>query len=82
MVGSMTVEIRTGQVLWYDASRGYGLLREVNNGTEVFLTKDALDAFGLTGVNSGTEMDFDAIEGTSSMKVVAIKRLSGNQGLH
>lgn len=78
----MSAELRTGQVLWYDASRGYGLLREVNNGTEVFLTKDALEAFGLTGVNSGTKMDFDAIEGTSSMKVARIKRLSGSHGLH
>lgn len=78
----MSAELRTGQVLWYDANRGYGILREVNNGTEVFLTKDALDAFGLTGVNSGTEMDFDAIEGTSSMKVASIKRLSGSHGLH
>lgn len=78
----MSAELRKGQVLWYDASRGYGLLRELNNGAEVFLTKDALDAFGLTGVTSGTKMDFNAIEGTSSLKVAAIKGLSGRKALH
>lgn len=77
----MGAELKKGRVLWYDASRGYGFIRQADTGADVFLPKDALDAFGLSGVPSGAEIDYNAFEGVSSTKVAAIHRLRGQHAL-
>ncbi|GGA33841.1 cold-shock protein [Neptunicoccus cionae] len=74
-------DVKTGHVLWYDASRGYGFIRQADTGVDVFLPKDALDAFGISGVPSGAEIDYSAYEGVNSSKVASIRKLTGRQML-
>lgn len=80
-MGQTAQNVKQGRVLWYDASRGYGFIRQADTGASVFLTKDALDAFGLSGVQSGAEIDYSAFEGLNSSKVSSIQKLKGLQAL-
>ncbi|WP_069299996.1 cold-shock protein [Neptunicoccus sediminis] len=80
-MGQKAQTVKKGRVLWYDASRGYGFVRQADTGASVFLTKDALSDFGLSGVQSGAEIDYSAFEGVNSSRVSSIRKLKGLQAL-
>jgi cold shock CspA family protein len=78
----MKAFVRRGRVAWYDATRGYGFVVEMDTQSQIFITKSELDAFGLTGLNVGLEIDFEVLAGQKSERVHAIKKLIGKQLLH
>lgn len=78
----MELALREGRVLWYDAARGYGFIREEPEKDAVFITKTALDEFGVTGLHSGLEIVFDVVKGRASEKVKTIVLLRGENPLH
>ena len=78
----MDSALRQGRVLWYDAALGYGFVRDNVDMQTVFITKRSLDAFGITGLQSGFEIVFDVVKGGASEKVRSIKLLREPNGLH
>ncbi len=78
----MELALRTGRVIWYDAARGYGFVQGSDTDTAVFITKNALDAFGVTGLHEGLEIVFDVIKGRASDRVKSIVLLKGNRTVH
>ncbi len=78
----MGLVLRRGRVLWYDAARGYGFVHGETEEGAVFITKKALDAFGITGLHSGLEIVFDVVKGRASERVNSIVLLRGSKPLH
>jgi cold shock CspA family protein len=74
--------LREGRVIWYDAARGYGFIHEGNDRDVVFITKSVLDAFGISGLNAGLEVVFEAVKGRKSERVNSIVKLRGAQPIH
>lgn len=78
----MVPMLRRGHVLWYDAARGYGFVNDAEDSDAVFITKSALDAFGITGLQEGFEIVFDVVKGDTSERVHSIVKLRSNVPLH
>ena len=83
MKGSgMSTVLRTGRVAWYDASRGYGFVKDSETNAPIFVTHKELEEFGVTGLPKNLSIEFDVIKGIASEKIRSIIRLQANQKLH
>lgn len=69
--------LKHGRVLWYDAARGYGFLSSGTQEEQIFITKRALDDFGITNLNTGFELVFDVVKGRQCEKVKNIIQVKG-----
>jgi len=74
--------MRTGTVLWYDDTRGYGFVSDHADNQKVFITHTVLEDYGMSGLNSGSRICFDVTKGRLSCKVSAILSITRPEMMH
>jgi CspA family cold shock protein len=50
----------TGTVKWFNATKGFGFIQPDNGGTDVFVHISAVERAGLSSLNEGQKLSFEA----------------------
>jgi CspA family cold shock protein len=50
----------TGTVKWFNATKGFGFIQPDNGGTDVFVHISAVERAGLSSLNEGQKVSFEA----------------------
>ena len=53
----------TGTVKWFNATKGYGFIQPDDGSKDVFVHISAVENAGLSGLNDGQKVSFDALPG-------------------
>ena len=53
----------TGTVKWFDPKKGYGFIQPDDGGKDVFVHISAVENAGLSGLNDGQKVSYDALPG-------------------
>jgi CspA family cold shock protein len=51
-----------GEILWFDAARGYGFIRPDMGPRDVFVHVSALAEAGVAGLPAGTKVEFELVQ--------------------
>lgn len=51
-----------GEILWFDAERGFGFIRPDMGPRDVFLHASALEESGLTTIDAGARVEFELVQ--------------------
>jgi cold shock CspA family protein len=51
-----------GEILWFDASRGFGFIRPDMGPKDVFMHVSALHESGLTALDPGAKVEFELVQ--------------------
>ena len=62
--------LNTGEVVWYNARRGYGFVNI--NGDEIFIHRSALEQFGLNFLHSGDVISIEVAVGEDGPAIILI----------
>ena len=65
----------TGNVKWFNASKGYGFILPDEGGTEVFAHYSAIESDGFRTLHAGQRVTFDLVEGDKGLAAASIKLL-------
>ncbi|MCB8877621.1 cold-shock protein [Acidisoma silvae] len=60
-----------GSVKWFNATKGFGFIQPQDGGADVFVHISAVQQAGLSGLNEGQQVSFDAVKNSRSGKVAA-----------
>lgn len=60
-----------GSVKWFNATKGFGFIQPQDGGADVFVHISAVQQAGLSGLNEGQQVSFDAVKNNRSGKVAA-----------
>ena len=52
----------TGTVKWFNATKGFGFIQPQGGGKDVFVHISAVQRAGLTGLDEGQQIEFEAVE--------------------
>jgi len=63
-----------GTVKWYDPRKGYGFIR-VDDGEEIFVHQDAIEAEGFGTLAPGDRVEFDVTQGRKGRQAVKVSKL-------
>jgi CspA family cold shock protein len=61
----------TGTVKWFNATKGFGFIQPSDGGSDVFVHISAVQQAGLSGLNEGQQVSFDAVKNNRNGKVAA-----------
>ena len=53
----------TGEVKWFNATKGFGFIVPDDGGNDVFVHISAVETAGLGGLREGQKIQFDVVEG-------------------
>ncbi|HTI83465.1 MAG TPA: cold-shock protein [Acetobacteraceae bacterium] len=53
----------TGTVKWFNSTKGFGFIQPSEGGADVFVHISAVEKAGLTTLNEGQQVSFDAVRG-------------------
>jgi cold shock protein len=56
------VDVATGTVKWFNATKGYGFIQPDNGGKDVFVHISAVEKAGLSSLNEGTKVSYEETE--------------------
>ena len=57
----------TGTVKWFNATKGYGFIQPDNGGKDVFVHISAVERAGLSTLNEGAKVSYEAKENRGKM---------------
>jgi cold shock protein len=65
----------TGNVKWFNPTKGYGFIQPQGGGPDVFVHISAVERAGLTTLNEGQRVDFEIVSnrGKSSAENLKLK---------
>ena len=52
----------TGTVKWFNATKGFGFIQPDDGGTDVFVHISAVERAGLSSLNEGQKVSFEAMK--------------------
>lgn len=64
--------MRSGNLKWFDADKGYGFITPADGGEDIFVRKSALDSAGLTSIAPGTTLTFNMSRTDEGLQAVDI----------
>jgi len=53
----------TGNVKWFNASKGYGFIQPTDGGKDVFVHISALERAGISSVVEGQKLEYELVSG-------------------
>lgn len=53
--------MRTGTVKWFNARKGYGYIRPIDGGFDVYVQNDAVERAGLIDLKEGQKINFESV---------------------
>jgi CspA family cold shock protein len=59
--------VATGTVKWFNATKGYGFIQPDGSGNDVFVHISAVERAGLSTLNEGTKVSYEAKENRGKM---------------
>ena len=65
----------TGEVIWFDMSKGYGFISD-DNGGDVFVHHSAISKDTAKALKTGVKVSFDAVSGERGMTAGKLEILS------
>jgi CspA family cold shock protein len=60
-----------GTVKWFNAQKGYGFIQQDDGGKDVFVHISAVERVGLSSLNEGQKVSFDAVTDRKTGKLSA-----------
>ena len=65
----------TGNVKWFNPTKGYGFIQPHEGGQDVFVHISAVERAGLTTLNEGQQVEFEIVSnrGKSSAENIKVK---------
>jgi len=65
----------TGNVKWFNPTKGYGFIQPHGGGQDVFVHISAVERAGLTTLNEGQQVEFEVVSnrGKSSAENIKVK---------
>ena len=55
------IDVATGTVKWFNATKGYGFIQPDNGGKDVFVHISAVEKAGLSSLNEGATVEFEVV---------------------
>ncbi len=65
----------TGNVKWFDATKGYGFIQPVDGSKDVFVHISALERSGISSLSEGQKVEFDIVPGRDGRTAVGSLQL-------
>jgi CspA family cold shock protein len=56
-----SVDVATGTVKWFNASKGFGFIEPDNGGKDVFVHISAVEKAGLSNLNEGAKVSYEEV---------------------
>src|SRR3954452_2257804 len=56
-----SVDVATGTVKWFNASKGFGFIEPDNGGKDVFVHISAVERAGLSNLNEGAKVSYEEV---------------------
>jgi CspA family cold shock protein len=63
--------MQTGTVKWFNATKGYGFIQPDSGGKDVFVHISAVEQAGLSTLNDGQRVTYDAVQDKRTGKTSA-----------
>jgi CspA family cold shock protein len=68
------IDVATGTVKWFNATKGYGFIQPDAGGKDVFVHISAVERAGLSSLNEGTKVSYEIVtdrgkESASNLRV-------------
>jgi CspA family cold shock protein len=76
------IAMKTGTVKWFNKRKGYGFIKPIDGGFEVYVQFDAVERAGLADLQAGQKIDFETVvdQRTGEIFAVALKPFADGLG--
>ena len=69
----MEIQVATGTVKWFNATKGYGFIQPQDGGKDVFVHISAVERAGLTGLNEGQRVEYELVSNRGKQSAENLK---------
>ncbi len=66
----------TGTVKWFNTTKGYGFIEPDDGGKDVFVHISSVEQSGLSGLNEGDKVEFEAQENNGKTAAQNLKKVA------
>lgn len=65
-----------GTVKWFNNQKGYGFIKDENEGNDVFVHYTGLNMEGFKSLDEGEQVEFDVVQGQKGPQAVNVTKLN------
>jgi len=69
----LEIQVATGTVKWFNATKGYGFIQPQDGGKDVFVHISAVERAGLTGLNEGQRVEYELVSNRGKQSAENLK---------
>lgn len=64
--------MKTGTVKWFNTRKGYGFIKPIDGGFDVYVQIDAVERAGLVDLQAGQKVDFETVVDQRTGEIFAV----------